>query len=177
MTIGTSAALGTVLSVLERRADSRPHRRRRRRRADARPRRRAGRARSAVRRCGSSPTSPTSRRRRRGTTSSTSWAPSRSPTWAAPPGTSRSALMPWTSTRSGSTYADDPRFKVAFDQVAGGRRRPASVGPMLGPLREVPRRDRPCGRQDHERRRRPDGADEAAAQANALIADYLARNP
>ena len=72
MAIATSAALGTVLAVLDGGLIPGHHERRRRRRPDARTRRRRRRRSSAGRRCTSSPTRATPRRRRRGTTSSSS---------------------------------------------------------------------------------------------------------
>jgi sn-glycerol 3-phosphate transport system substrate-binding protein len=75
-----------------------------------------------------------------------------------------------------TTYANDPRFKVAYDQLIAGEEGTASVGPVLGPLREV--RSVTAGAVAAIF----GGADvqtslsSAAAQANALIADYAARN-
>ncbi|MGD9704559.1 MAG: ABC transporter substrate-binding protein [Acidimicrobiia bacterium] len=76
-----------------------------------------------------------------------------------------------------TTYATDPRFKVAYDQLTAEADDPSANGPILGPLREV---------RVVTARAVADimnGADvqtslsTAAAQANALIADYTARNP
>ena len=36
-----------------------------------------------------------------------------------------------------STYATDPRFKVAYDQLLAGKDDLASVGPVIGPLPQV----------------------------------------
>ena len=36
-----------------------------------------------------------------------------------------------------TTYATDPRFKVAYDQIQAGSDGPTSLGPVLGPLLEV----------------------------------------
>jgi sn-glycerol 3-phosphate transport system substrate-binding protein len=75
-----------------------------------------------------------------------------------------------------TTYRDDPRFKVAYDQVVAGADDLAAVGPVLGPLREV-RAVTATGVAAIF-----DGADVAstlagtAAQSDALIADYNARN-
>jgi sn-glycerol 3-phosphate transport system substrate-binding protein len=75
-----------------------------------------------------------------------------------------------------TTYAEDPRFKVAYDQLLAAADRPSSTGPILGPQREV----RNVAAQMIARVFT--GADvattlaEGAAQANALIADYAARN-
>ena len=51
--------------------------------------------------------------------------------------TCRSARTPSTSTRSSRTYVTDPRFKVAYDQLLAGADDLASVGPVLGPLPQV----------------------------------------
>ncbi len=75
-----------------------------------------------------------------------------------------------------TTYATDPRFQVAYDQLLAGDDSPANLGPVLGPLREV-RTVTASGVAAIF-----NGADvastlsAAAAQANALIADYAARN-
>ena len=47
-------------------------------------------------------------------------APSRSRRGPRRPGTCRSARTPSSSTRCSTTYATDPRFKVAYDQVLAG---------------------------------------------------------
>jgi ABC-type glycerol-3-phosphate transport system substrate-binding protein len=37
-----------------------------------------------------------------------------------------------------TTYADDPRFRVAFDQFAAtSGDEPTAIGPLLGPQREI----------------------------------------
>ena len=36
-----------------------------------------------------------------------------------------------------STYATDPRFKVAYDQLLAGQDDLSAVGPVIGPLRQV----------------------------------------
>jgi sn-glycerol 3-phosphate transport system substrate-binding protein len=75
-----------------------------------------------------------------------------------------------------STYRDDPRFKVAYDQVVAGPDDLAAVGPVIGPLREV-RAVTANGVAAIF-----NGADvastltDAAAQSDALITDYNARN-
>jgi sn-glycerol 3-phosphate transport system substrate-binding protein len=75
-----------------------------------------------------------------------------------------------------TTYRSDPRFKVAYDQLLTGADDLAAVGPVLGPLREV--RAITAGGVAAIF----NGADVAstladtAAQSNALIADYNARN-
>ena len=75
-----------------------------------------------------------------------------------------------------TTLATDPRFKVAYDQLLAAPDAPTSVGPILGPLREV----RTVTAQGVAAIF--GGADVAstlansAAQADALIADYNSRN-
>jgi sn-glycerol 3-phosphate transport system substrate-binding protein len=75
-----------------------------------------------------------------------------------------------------SVYADDPRFRVAYDQLIGSPDDLALQGPILGPQREV---------RTVTARAVADifaGADVqtalsgAAQQSNALITDYNARN-
>jgi sn-glycerol 3-phosphate transport system substrate-binding protein len=75
-----------------------------------------------------------------------------------------------------TTYADDPRFKVAYDQLIGSVEGSASLAPVLGPQREVRVATANATAAIFA------GADvgaalaDAAAQANALIASYNQRN-
>ncbi|MEY2415482.1 MAG: sn-glycerol 3-phosphate transport system substrate-binding protein, partial [Ilumatobacteraceae bacterium] len=75
-----------------------------------------------------------------------------------------------------TTWTTDPRFKVPYDQLLSSPDVPTSVGPILGPLREV----RTVTAQGVAAIF--GGADVAAtlaasaAQADALIADYNSRN-
>ncbi len=75
-----------------------------------------------------------------------------------------------------STYVNDARFRVAYDQLVGSPDTPALQGPILGPQREV---RVVTARAVAEIL---DGGDvqtaltNAATQANALIAEYNARN-
>jgi sn-glycerol 3-phosphate transport system substrate-binding protein len=75
-----------------------------------------------------------------------------------------------------TTWATDPRFKVPYDQLLAAPDAPTSVGPIVGPLREV----RTVTAQGVAAIF--GGADVAsslassAQQADALIADYNARN-
>lgn len=75
-----------------------------------------------------------------------------------------------------STYTTDPRFAVSYEQLTGSADTPASNGPILGPLREI---RVVVSRAVAEIM---NGADVqaalagSAAQADALIADYTARN-
>ena len=71
-----------------------------------------------------------------------------------------------------TTYASDPRFKVAYDSLIETPDAPTAVGPLLGPQREI--------RVLTSRALATilDGGDpgqalaEAAAQANTLLAQY-----
>jgi len=75
-----------------------------------------------------------------------------------------------------TTYREDPRFRVAYDQLVVDADDESALGPVLGPLREV--RAVTAGAVASIF----NGADAAtalagaAAQADALIADYTARN-
>ena len=136
MGIATSGALGSILSFVEgglipgmtwtTSASGR---------CPAPPTRRA--RSSAARRCTSCATRATPRPPRRGTTSSSSPAPSRSR-----PGPTRSGYAPIREDATSiepiaATYADDPRYRVAFDQVNFAADDFSAVGPVLGPLRQV----------------------------------------
>lgn len=74
-----------------------------------------------------------------------------------------------------TVYRDDPRFKVAYDQVAQTPDEPTFIGPVLGPQREV--RVAAAGALGQALQ----GADpqaaltDAAALANSLLTDYNAR--
>jgi sn-glycerol 3-phosphate transport system substrate-binding protein len=75
-----------------------------------------------------------------------------------------------------TTYSTDPRFEVPYDQLLASPDAPTSLGPIVGPLREV----RTVTAQGVAAIFA--GADvattlaNAAAQADALIADYNSRN-
>jgi sn-glycerol 3-phosphate transport system substrate-binding protein len=75
-----------------------------------------------------------------------------------------------------TTYAEDPRYRVAYDQLVGSPDEPALQGAILGPQRDV---RVVTARAVAEIL---DGGDvqaalsNAAAQANALITEYNARN-
>jgi sn-glycerol 3-phosphate transport system substrate-binding protein len=75
-----------------------------------------------------------------------------------------------------STYAEDPRFRVAYDQMLGTPEGVSSLAPVLGPQREVRVATANATAAIFN------GADvastlaEAAAQANSLIASYNQRN-
>lgn len=75
-----------------------------------------------------------------------------------------------------TTYAEDPRFRVAYDQLLGTPEGVASLAPVLGPQREVRVATANATAAIFN------GADvastltDAAAQANALISSYNQRN-
>ena len=75
-----------------------------------------------------------------------------------------------------TTYAEDPRFRVAYDQMVGDVESETSLAPVLGPQREVRVVTANATAAIFN------GADvastlaDAAAQANALIASYNQRN-
>lgn len=74
------------------------------------------------------------------------------------------------------TYANDPRFRAAYDQLLVGGTDAATAGPVLGPLRQV-RGVTATALQDVLN----NGADpqtalaQAAVEADALLADYAER--
>jgi sn-glycerol 3-phosphate transport system substrate-binding protein len=74
-----------------------------------------------------------------------------------------------------SLYVTDPRFKVAYDQVAQTPDVPTSVGPLLGPQREI--RVTAAAAMGRILNGGDPAAElsQAAAEANALIADYNTR--
>lgn len=75
-----------------------------------------------------------------------------------------------------STYANDPRFKVAYDQLLEVTESAATIGAVLGPQREIRTLTARAIATVLQ------GGDvvatltTAANQANALLADYIARN-
>jgi len=73
-------------------------------------------------------------------------------------------------------YRQDPRFKVAYDQLVEGREGPAGAGPVLGPLREVRSVTARAVAAIFSGADVQQSLTDAATQANALIADYNARN-
>jgi sn-glycerol 3-phosphate transport system substrate-binding protein len=74
-----------------------------------------------------------------------------------------------------SLYGNDPRFRVAYDQVANTPDVATSRGPVLGPLREVRRTAAAAMAQIFNGADPQQSLTDAAATANALIADYNAR--
>lgn len=75
-----------------------------------------------------------------------------------------------------STYTSDPRFRVAYDQLLAGGDDPADLGPVLGPHREVRTVNAGAVAAIFGGADVASALSGAAAQANALIADYAARN-
>jgi sn-glycerol 3-phosphate transport system substrate-binding protein len=75
-----------------------------------------------------------------------------------------------------STFVSDPRFKVAFDQVSAPVDAASSVGPILGPLREVRSVTALAVATILNGGDVQQALTASAADANALIADYTARN-
>ena len=75
-----------------------------------------------------------------------------------------------------STYDDDPRFKVAYDQLAGSPDVPALRGPILGPQREVRVTTARAVAEIFEGADVQTSLSNAASQSNALITEYNARN-
>lgn len=73
-------------------------------------------------------------------------------------------------------YRQDPRFKVAYDQLVAGREGPAGLGPVLGPLREVRSVTARAVAAIFAGGDAQQSLTDSATQANALIADYSARN-
>ena len=74
-----------------------------------------------------------------------------------------------------TVYADDPRFKVAFDQVASTPDVATFVGPVLGPQREVRVAAANALAQAFQGTDPQAALVEAANLANALLADYNTR--
>lgn len=75
-----------------------------------------------------------------------------------------------------STYVDDPRFKVAYDQFLGTPDEPALRNAILGPQREVRVETARAVAIVLEGGDVQTALSEAAARSNALIAEYNARN-
>jgi sn-glycerol 3-phosphate transport system substrate-binding protein len=97
-------------------------------------------------------------------------------TWAAATGYIPVSEEATTLDPIAARYTDDPRFKVAYEQLLSTEDSPTSVGPLIGPqlqVRNVTARATAAIFQ---------GADvastltDAANQATALITDYNARN-
>jgi sn-glycerol 3-phosphate transport system substrate-binding protein len=75
-----------------------------------------------------------------------------------------------------TTLATDPRFSVAYDQLVASPEGLTSSGPVVGPLREI-RAVLAAAMSKIILGADPKATlDEAAAEANGLIADYNERN-
>lgn len=75
-----------------------------------------------------------------------------------------------------ATYLADPRFKVAYDQLLQSADDPSSVGAVLGPQREVRTLSARAIAEILQGGDVVETLKKAASQANALLADYVARN-
>ncbi len=75
-----------------------------------------------------------------------------------------------------STVANDPRFSVAEDQLAASPDAPTSAGPVVGPLRQIRAVLATAVASIFNGADVTSTLDDAATQANNLIADYNARN-
>ena len=75
-----------------------------------------------------------------------------------------------------STYANDGRFRVAYDQLIGSPDEPALQGPILGPQREIRVVTARAVAEVFEGADPQTALSAAAARANTLIAEYNARN-
>ena len=75
-----------------------------------------------------------------------------------------------------TVYAQDPRFRVAYDQLVGSPDDYALQGPILGPQREVRAVTARAVADIFAGADVQQALSAAAQQANALIADYNARN-
>jgi sn-glycerol 3-phosphate transport system substrate-binding protein len=73
-------------------------------------------------------------------------------------------------------YTEDPRFRVAYDQLIGSPDDPALQGPILGPQREVRTVTARAVAEIFNGSDVQTALSAAAAQSNLLIADYAARN-
>ena len=74
------------------------------------------------------------------------------------------------------TYRDDPRFKVAYDQLTASSDDPSSSGPVIGPLREIRAVNSDAVSAIFGGADVAATLEEAAAQSNRLIRNYNARN-
>ena len=74
-----------------------------------------------------------------------------------------------------TTYANDPRFRVAYDQLLAAPDSLVYTGPVLGPLREVRVTAAAAMAQIFQGADPQQALADAAEQANAQIADYNSR--
>lgn len=74
-----------------------------------------------------------------------------------------------------SVYTDDPRFKVAYDSLVSTPDEPTAVGPLLGPQREVRLLTARALAEVFNGTDPATALSEAATQANTLLTEYLSR--
>ena len=75
-----------------------------------------------------------------------------------------------------TTYADDPRFQVAYDQVNVAAEDFSAVGPVLGPMRQVRQTTSSMMADIYNGEDVAESLTAAAEQADLLITDYNSRN-
>ena len=75
-----------------------------------------------------------------------------------------------------STYANDPRYKVAYDQLLGSADAPTSLGPVIGPLQQIRKVTAAAVAQVLTGGDPQTALSQAAAAANDLIANYNLTN-
>jgi sn-glycerol 3-phosphate transport system substrate-binding protein len=75
-----------------------------------------------------------------------------------------------------SLYRDDPRFRVAYDQLVKTTDSPASLGPILGPQREIRSITANAVAEIFNGGDVQSSLTSAAEQSNALLANYNANN-
>ena len=76
-----------------------------------------------------------------------------------------------------SVYRDDPRYRVAYDQLVKTPDSPASLGPILGPQREIRSITANAVAEIFNGGDVQSALTNAAAQSNALLDNYNANNP
>jgi hypothetical protein len=75
-----------------------------------------------------------------------------------------------------SVYSDDPRYRVAYDQLVTTPDSPASLGPILGPQREIRSITANAVAEIFNGGDVQSALTGAAEQSNALLANYNANN-
>jgi sn-glycerol 3-phosphate transport system substrate-binding protein len=75
-----------------------------------------------------------------------------------------------------TTFADDPRFRVAYDQINFAAEDFTAVGPVLGPLRQIRQVTSQMMADIYSGIPVDEALEAAAEQANLLIIDYANRN-
>jgi hypothetical protein len=73
-------------------------------------------------------------------------------------------------------YVEDPRFKVAYDQLLQAADDPSTLGAILGPQREIRTLTARAIATVLQGGDVLEALRNAANQANALLADYIANN-